>query len=158
MAVLTCALLLGNASTIVPHLIPGARPDAFVGTETGRVMRDQMTFLIKSFFFVLIGLMFPTTPRLIALGAAAALVLLIFRVPAVAVVMRGHDVSPKSFWSLTAAIPRGLAAGVLSTLPLQAGIPGVENLSSAVFSLIVTSIVIFSIAFAILNRTKEAAA
>ena len=31
-----------------------------------------MIFLIKSFFFVLIGLMFPTSPRLIVLGALGA--------------------------------------------------------------------------------------
>jgi cell volume regulation protein A len=154
MAVLTCALLVGNASYIVPRLIPGARQDAFVGTETGRVVQEQMTFLIKSFFFVLIGLLFPTNPRLIALGAAAALVLLVFRWPAVVLAMRGRDISRKQFWLLTVAIPRGLAAGVLSALPLHAGIPGVENLSGAVFSLIVTSIVIFSIGFAVSSRTK----
>ena len=56
LAVVTGALLLGNASTIVPKVIPGAHPEAFVMTETARVMQDQMIFLIKSFFFVLIGL------------------------------------------------------------------------------------------------------
>ncbi len=77
--------------------IPGARPDVFVSTETERIVQDQITFLVKCFFFVLIGLMFPTNLRLIALGVAAALVLLIFRVPAVALVMRGRDVSRKTF-------------------------------------------------------------
>ena len=155
MAVLACALIVGNASTIVPRLIPGAQPEAFVGTETGRIVQGQLTFLVKSFFFVLIGLMFPTDLRRIALGAAAALVLLLFRVPAVALAMRGRNLSRKQFSLLAVAIPRGLAAGVLSTLPLHAGVPGMENLSGAVFSLIVTSIIIFAIGFAVLNRSRK---
>jgi len=156
-AVLASSLTVGNASFIVPRLIPGARPDAFAGTETGRIIQQQITFLIKSFFFVLIGLLFPTEPRLIGLGILAAFFLLAFRIPAVALAMRGNHLSRKQFWLLTVGMPRGLAAGVLATLPMQSGVPGMENLSRVVFSLIVTSIVIFSAGFAVLNRRTGAA-
>ncbi|VGO16646.1 K(+)/H(+) antiporter NhaP2 [Pontiella desulfatans] len=118
-AVLTSSLTVGNAAFIVPRLIPGAQPDVFVGTETGRIIQQQITFLIKSFFFVLIGLLFPTEPRLIGLGILAALFLLAFRMPAVALAMRGSQISRKQFFLLTVGLPRGLAAGVLATLPMQ---------------------------------------
>jgi len=152
MAVLTGSLLLGNASTIVPRLIPGAQAQEFVATEIPRIMQGQINFLIKSFFFVLIGLMFPISLRLICLGGIAALFLLVFRLPAVMVSVRGLSLSQKQFWLLTIAIPRGLAAGVLSMVPLNRGIPGLESLSGAVFSMVVFSILIFSVAFSLVNK------
>jgi len=152
MAVLAAALILGNASTIVPKLIPGAHPDVFVETQTTAVMQDQMTFLIKSFFFVLIGLMFPTSPRLIAIGAVAAFALLLFRIPAVLLSTAGLGLSKRQISLVIIAVPRGLAAGVLSTLPLQYGLPNMENLSPAVFATIVTTILIFAAGFAVISR------
>jgi cell volume regulation protein A len=90
-------------------------------------MQDQMAFLIKSFFFFLIGLMFPKDLRQIALAAVGVLFLIVMRVPAVLLSTRSMGLGKKEFWFLTAAIPRGLAAGVLSTLPMQYGVPGAEN-------------------------------
>ena len=91
------ALLVGNAESIVPRLIPGARSQAFVPSQTTLVMQDQMSFLIKSFFFFLIGLMFPTNPRQIALAVVAALFLLLFRIPAVLLATKGMAPSRKEF-------------------------------------------------------------
>jgi cell volume regulation protein A len=111
MAVLTAALLLGNASSIVPRLIPGAHPQAFVTDPSARVLQDQMSFFIKSFFFVLIGLMFPTSFRLILLGAIPVLFLVAARIPAVRLATHGLGLSKEQSWMLTVAVPRGLAAG-----------------------------------------------
>ena len=83
-----------------------------------------MTFLIKSFFFFLIGLMFPTDLKLIALAAVGVLFLMVTRLPAVLLSTRGMGLGKKEFWFLGSAIPRGLAAGVLATLPMQYGVPG----------------------------------
>lgn len=155
MAVATSALLAGNASTLVPKIIPGARPEAFVATEVASVMQDQMTFLIKSFFFVLIGLMFPTSPRLMALGSLGAVVLLLFRIPAVMLSTAKLGLTRKQASLIIVAMPRGLAAGVLSTLPLEYGLAGVENFSPAVFALIVTSILLFAVGFAFVSRMSD---
>ena len=126
MAVLTAALLLGNASSLVPRLIPGADAQAFVTDQSARVVQGQMSFFIKSFFFVLIGLMFPTSLRLILLGAAPVLLLVVARIPAVWLATLGLGLSQKQFWLLTVAVPRGLAAGVLSAIPVHYGIAGPE--------------------------------
>jgi len=155
MAVLTASLLLGNAASIVPRLFPGARPEEFIASQTTAVMQDQMSFLIKSFFFFLIGLMFPTNPRLIIMGAVAVAFLFIFRIPAVMLVLRGRGFAPKERRLVDVSIPRGLAAGVLATLPLQYGIAGMENLAPALFALIVFSILAFAIGYYIVNRMEE---
>lgn len=156
MAVLVSALLLGNASTLVPKLIPGATPAAFVPSEGGVTMQNQLTFLIKSFFFVLIGLNFPDDTRSILIGVSAALVLLLFRVPAVIIAMRGCGFSRKQLTLLVVAMPRGLAAGVLSTLPLQYNVPGTEALAGTVFAMIVTTILLFAVGFAVATRMPDA--
>ena len=61
----------------------------------------------------------------------------------------------KQTWLTIVAIPRGLAAGVLSTLPLQYGIAGAENFSPGVFALIVTSIVLFAVGFAVVSQMSN---
>jgi hypothetical protein len=42
---------------------------------------------------------------------------------------RSMGLRKKEFWFLSTATPRDLAAGVLATLPIQAGVPGAENLA-----------------------------
>ncbi|MFY9804808.1 MAG: cation:proton antiporter [Candidatus Acidiferrales bacterium] len=154
-AVLVASLLVGNASFIVPRLFPGAQGHVFATTETIKVMQDQMTFLIKSFFFFLIGLMFPTDLKKIALAAVGVLFLMAFRIPAVVVSTRRMELGKKDFWFLCAAIPRGLAAGVLATLPMQYGVPGAESLAPVVFAVIVLSVLIFAITFSIVDRLPD---
>lgn len=155
MSVLVASLLIGNASSIVPRLFPGTHGLVFAATETTRVMQDQMAFLIKSFFFFLIGLMFPKDLRQIALAAVGVLFLLAMRVPAVLLSTRSMRLGKKEFWFLTAAIPRGLAAGVLSTLPMQYGVPGAENLAPVIFAVIVLSVLVFAIGFSIVGRLPD---
>jgi Na+:H+ antiporter len=155
MAVLVASLLIGNASSIVPRLFPGARGLEFTATQTTRVMQDQMAFLIKSFFFFLIGLMFPTDLRQIGLAAVGVLFLMMMRVPAVLLSTRRMGLGVKEFWFLSAAIPRGLAAGVLATLPVQYGVPGAENLAPAIFAVIVLSVLVFAFGFSIVSRLPD---
>jgi potassium/hydrogen antiporter len=155
MAVLVASLLIGNASSIVPRLYPGARGLDFAPSQTSAVMQDQMTFLIKSFFFFLIGLMFPTDLKQIAMAAIAVLLLMVIRVPAVLLTMRDLGLGKKEFWFLCTAIPRGLAAGVLATLPMQAGVPGAENLAPAIFAVIVLSVLGFAISFSRVGRLPD---
>jgi cell volume regulation protein A len=155
MAVLVASLLVGNASSIVPRLFPGTHGLEFAATQTIRVMQDQMTFLIKSFFFFLIGLMFPTDLKKIVLAAVGVLFLMAMRIPAVLLSTRSMGLGKKEFWFLSAAIPRGLAAGVLATLPMQYGVPGAENLAPVIFAVIVLSVLVFAIGFSIVGRLPD---
>jgi cell volume regulation protein A len=155
MAVLAAGLLVGNASSIMPRLIRrGAHARAFVLDHSTRVVQDQLSFLIKSFVFVLIGLMFPTSLRLILLGAIPVLLLLAARIVAVRVATFGLGLTKRQYWILAIAIPRGLAAGVLSAIPVRHGIAGPDFIP-AIFSLIVTSILVFSAGVALVGRLLD---
>jgi cell volume regulation protein A len=155
MAVLVASLLIGNASSIVPRLFQGAHGLVFTASQTTGVMQDQMTFLIKSFFFFLIGLMFPTDLKKIALATVGVLFLMALRVPAVMLSTRRMGLGKKEFWFLCVAIPRGLAAGVLATLPMQYGVPGAENLAPGIFAVIVLSVLVFAIGFSVVGRLPD---
>jgi len=154
-AVLVASLLIGNASSIVPRLFPGAHGLEFAASQTTRVTQDQMTFLIKSFFFFLIGLMFPTDLRQIGMAAIGVLFLVALRVPAVLLSTRGMGLGKKELWFLGTAIPRGLAAGVLATLPMQYGVPGAGNLVPVIFAVIVLSVLVFALGFSIVGRLPD---
>ncbi len=156
-AVLSCGMIVGNAKAIMERLGRPIREYDWAEDANAEAIGRNMTFIIKSFFFTLIGLMFPLSPRLIGMGAVAAALLLLFRIPAVRISLRGKGLSPRQLRMVDIAIPRGIAAGVLSSLPLQYGVPGAENLSPGVFSLIVFSIILFAVGFAIVKRGSEAA-
>jgi cell volume regulation protein A len=77
------------------------------------------------------------------------------RVPAVLLSTRSMELGKKEFWFLSAAIPRGLAAGVLATLPMQYGVPEAENLAPVIFAVIVLSVLVFAIGFSIVGRLSD---
>jgi cell volume regulation protein A len=52
-------------------------------------------------------------------------------------------------------MPRGLASGVLATLPLRDGGPGAENLAPAIFALIVLSVLLFAVGFSVVSRLPD---
>lgn len=157
-AVLSCGMIVGNAKSIMERLGRRAREYDWAQDANAEAIRGNMSFIIKSFFFTLIGLMFPLSPRLMVMGAAAAVLLFLFRIPAVRLSLGGTGLSPRQLQMLDVAIPRGIAAGVLSSLPIQYGVPGAENFSPGVFSLIVFSIILFAVGFAFVKRGGERAA
>jgi len=152
MAVLICGMTLGNAKAIMEKLIPSAKDYNFRPDKAANFIHEQISFIIKSFFFTLIGLMFPTDLRLVLLGAVAAIVLFLFRIPAVRLSLLGAGLNKAQTRMLDVATPRGIAAGVLSAIPLYHGIPHMEKLSAGIFSLIVFSILIFAVGFAVTKK------
>ncbi|UCF90835.1 MAG: cation:proton antiporter [Desulfobacterales bacterium] len=155
LSVLATALIIGNDKDILPRIFPNRfRGYRFVKNEAALEIHDQITFFIKSFFFFLIGLMFPTSPKMILLGLVFALAMLLFRIPAVAFALIGAKFRFHQQSLIAVAIPRGMAAGVLSALPMHYGVPGMENLSQGVFSAIVFSILIFTLGFSLVSRMK----
>lgn len=155
LGVLTCALLVGNAPELLPRLNFRGRTEEFGSDQTSMVIHNQFAFFIKAFFFFLIGLMFPTNSLEIIMGAGAAVVLLIARIPSVRVSLWGTSFTPAQQGLMIVAIPRGLAAGVLSTMPMYMSVPHSEPLVPFVFSTIVFSILIFSFGIALIGRTSR---
>lgn len=156
LGVLISALLIGNSAEILKILkIKRFKRRSYEYRPSDLVVHEHISFFIKSFFFFTIGLMFPTDLRLILLGAAFAVMLLVFRWPAVKLSLLGAGFSGSQQALASVAIPRGMAAGVLSMVPMQRGIPYTENLVAGVFAGIVFSILLFTAGFALVQRSTK---
>jgi cell volume regulation protein A len=149
LGILAVAVLVGNAPALskIIGLVDTARLSK--GVEQ---VHDQVTFIVKSFFFTFIGAMLSPPWGLIGLGAILGGVLLVARVPAVL----GATLGARYTWTergiVTAALPRGMAAGVLAMLPAQAGIEGTEQLPVVVFAAVFTTILLFAAGFPFFKR------
>lgn len=161
LGILCAAIVIGNAKWLVERMPRLSRRFPFSRKLRIDFMsasfHGQVIFLVKAFFFFMIGLLFPTSPRLILLGLGCAVLLWLARYPATWLATRGQGLSRRDFHLIAIAMPRGLAAGVMSSLPMMKGIPNTENLSAGVFAAIVSSIVLFSVGFSLLNQPAAAA-
>ena len=147
MGILAFAIIVGNADALMKMV--GFRADGDGPVELDyevRTVHTQISFIIKSFFFTFIGLKLTPPWSLLAAGVVFGFGLLVARVPAVIAVTRGAF-EHKDRQLITVSFPRGMAAGVLATLPAQAGVAGTEKLPSLVFAAVVTSIGIFAFGF-----------
>jgi cell volume regulation protein A len=152
LGILTVAVMLGNAKGI------GAKIglDHEVELDKGvRGVHRQLAFMIKSFFFVFIGAMLAGPISLLLIGVVFGLVLYAVRIPSSRLAMLGTDLTPSQKQLVAVAMPRGMAAGVLATLPVSAGVPGTETLPVIVFAAVFTSILVFAVGFPLAKRRME---
>ena len=113
---------------------------------------NQLTFLVRSFFFVFVGLMasFGQIEYLV-FGVLMTIVVYFGRV------FVGKITLTKRFSHLDRAvtnsmIPRGLAAAVLATYPITMGLPNAEAYPQLVFFIILSSVVITTVG---LGKSKK---
>jgi cell volume regulation protein A len=119
-----------------------------------RGFHKQMTFMVKSFFFVFIGAMLGPPWLLVLAGVVLGGVLFVARIPAVIVGTFGSLLSSDQKRLVTVSMPRGMAAGVLATLPLSAGVPGTGPLPVLVFACVFTTILVFAVGFPLMRAQR----
>ncbi len=155
MGILTVAVILGNAPAISRKigLSDGAELDRNV-----RGFHRQMAFIIKSFFFVFIGAMLGPPWKFIVFGVLLGGVLFAARIPSVFLATLGSGLDKHQKQMITVSLPRGMAAGVLATLPVTAHIVGTEHLPVVVFACVFTSILVFAGGFPVVRRRSGGAA
>ena len=113
---------------------------------------NQLTFLVRSFFFVFVGLMASFGQiEYIVFGVLITVVVYVGRI------MLGKATLTSRFSKLDRAvtnsmIPRGLAAAVLATYPITLGLPNAEAYPQIIFFIILSSVIITTIG---LGRSKN---
>jgi cell volume regulation protein A len=147
--ILTFAIVLGNARSLSQKL--GLSGPIELDSSV-RGFHRQMAFIIKSFFFVFIGAMLGPPWGLILFGVFLGLALFAARRPSVELALLGGGFTPDERKIVWVALPRGMAAGVLATVPVTAGVAGTEPLPVAVFACVFTSILIFAVGFPLVRR------
>ncbi len=149
LGILAVAVMVGNAPAL--SKVVGLAKTASLGRGVQNV-HDEITFIVKSFFFTFIGAMLGPPWGLLVFGVFLGVLLLAGRVPAVwASTLRGPFSTPAR-GLMASAMPRGMAAGVLAMLPAQSGVAGTRELPVIVFATVFTSILIFAAGFPLLKR------
>lgn len=153
LGILFFAIVVGNAPAISRKIGFVAnvelRPDV-------RGFHSQMAFIIKSFFFTFIGAMMAPPWSLIAIGVLLGLLLLVARAPGSWLATLGSGLTREQKWLTVVSMPRGMAAGVLATLPATAGVEGTALFPSVVFAGVLTTILIFAVGFPLARRRAAA--
>ncbi|MCL4305749.1 cation:proton antiporter [bacterium] len=122
-------------------------------TEKEKSFFSDVVFLVKTFFFVYIGLAirFDNFEHTL-IGAGLTVLIFVVRLPVVRIVapktMVPHDAALVSTMA-----PRGLAAAALASIPLQAGVPGGEMIQNVVYSLVLSSILLNAVMVLLVERT-----
>ncbi len=137
---LVFGLMLGNKSRLA-RVLKFKLPRI----ETDDPTHNQLTFLVRSFFFVFVGLM----------ASFGQIEYIIFGILITIAVFFGRAfvakiTLTKKFSRLDRAvtysmIPRGLAAAVLATYPITMGLPNAEAYPQIIFFIIMSSVIITTI-------------
>ena len=120
--------------------------------ETDDPTHNQLTFLVRSFFFVFVGLMASFGQiEYVVFGVVITIAVFVGRI------FIGKITLTKRFSKLDVAvtnsmIPRGLAAAVLATYPITLGLSNGEAYPQIIFFIILSSVIITTIG---LGRAKK---
>jgi NhaP-type Na+/H+ or K+/H+ antiporter len=139
-AALAFGLILGNSKKIFTALKDG---DAFSISRSERFFYAEVSFFVKSFFFVYLGLLIDFSnlaPFIMATIIVVALFLI--RPMAVYPVAKKLDIRNKA--AMQALVPKGLAAAVLAQVALQS-IPEAAIFTNIVLGVILISIILSSL-------------
>ena len=118
----------------------------------------QLVSLLKTFFFLFIGISIYFS-NMVILYLGAALVICIYLARIVIVWLTIPRTIPSSDASIIAAMePKGLAAAVLASLPLQAGIAAGQTIQDLTYIVIFFSILACSVLIFLLEKTSFAPA
>jgi cell volume regulation protein A len=147
MAVLTFSVVVGNAAALMKMVGFSLGDKPLQLDDTVVTVHTQVAFIIKSCFFTYIGLRLEPPWSLLLLGIIVGLTLLGSRIPATMLIVRQPAYEQHERKLVAVALPRGMAAGVLATMPATFGVVGTEQLPSLVFAAVVTSIGIFAVGF-----------
>ena len=113
---------------------------------------SEIVFILKTFFFVYIGISIPFSDmRALVFGLLITVVLFVMRL-----LLTKFSISTQSSnydkTIISMMIPKGLAAAVLATLPEQAGVPGGEAIKYITYSVVFISILITSVLILLNNK------
>ncbi len=153
LAILAAAVMVGNAPTL--SKVIGLAKTARIGRNVEGV-HDEMTFIIKSFFFCFIGAMLGPPWGLLLFGVFLGVVLLLARLPNVALSTIKSGMSKPARSLVAVLMPRGMAAGVLAMAPDAMGVPHTRELPVVVFAAVFTTILLFAVGFPVLRRRLPA--
>lgn len=150
---LVFGLVLGNGIRI-PKLFTIRRTVA--ATEIMKKFHSQISFFIKTFFFIYLGLIMTfNEPRLIILSLILSLLLLFVRYLVVLISSLGNRTLLANKGLLTTMFPRGLSAAVLAQIVVTSGIPNASIYPDIIIAIILFTVMISAIGIPVFARRAQ---
>jgi cell volume regulation protein A len=150
--VVTFGLMLGNSIQVARFL--GIKRTNVIH-EVMKKFHSQMSFLIKTFFFVYLGLMITFTQQgAILAGVAISFILLFIRYIAVLLSAVGNKTLFRYKGLLTTMLPRGLSAAVVAEVVVASGVPNASSYPGIIMIVIVATVIVAAIGIPIFTRQK----
>ncbi len=153
-AALAFGITLGNIDVLGPPIMKNVisrKPISL--TDHERAFFSEAVFLLRTFFFVYIGISVRLQDWwMLMLGAIITGALFLIRIPIVRLAVP-RDTPLKDAAFMATMIPKGLGAAVLASLPVQQGIPGGEIIQSVVFSIILCSTLFTTVLTFLVDKT-----
>ena len=152
---LTFGIIVGNSRKIL-SLAESEATDTL--SVSARTFFSQISFFVKTFFFVYIGVLVATVNQeflipSILLGSLIAVVIFLIRPFSVKFAFKPGE-RRRDRAVMESMVPKGLAAAVLAQISVQTGIPGAEKIAPVVISTIFFTIVITTLMVFLSEKTK----
>jgi NhaP-type Na+/H+ or K+/H+ antiporter len=153
-AALAFGITLGNMDVLGPPIMRNAmalKPISLTTNE--RAFFSEAVFLLRTFFFVYIGISVHLEDWwMMVLGAMITGALFLARILIVRLSVP-RSTTPRDASYMATMIPKGLGAAVLASLPAQQGVEGGETIQSIVFSIILCSTFLTTILTFLVDKT-----
>ncbi len=151
--VLVFGLVLGNGVRIAKLLRIKRTIET---TEIMKKFHSQMSFFIKTFFFIYLGLIMTfNNPGLIIHSLVLSVLLLFSRYLAVFISSIGNRTLLANRRLLTTMFPRGLSAAVLAQIIVDSDIPNASVYLDIIIAIILVTVIISAIGIPIFTRSAH---
>lgn len=135
LGVLALGCVLSNLDILPFGLSQFMKSDPISDHE--RANLKEVSFLLKTFFFIYLGLLIQfSSTSIVLLALFLSFCVFFTRYISVKWLFKGDKFSRHEAMAITSMGPRGLACAVLATIPLQRGMEGGEWLRNVLFALI----------------------
>ena len=140
-AALALGVSLTNFQKFNLYRIPNVDKNIVPLNETDLAFYGEAVFLLKTYFFVYLGISIHFSDALLAV-TSISMVLMVYamRMGLTRFIFRGPDYSLRDAALTSMMAPKGLAAAVLATLPLQYGIAGGDMIRDVTYMVVLVSI------------------
>jgi len=144
-AVLVIGLVLGNSDSFTRFLRIKKPLEV---NQSIRFLHEEITFFIRTFFFVYLGMMFSfksLTTEFMTLCGIMLLIIILLRMICTEITVRLYPEKKKDRFLIMLMMPRGLASAVLATLPAAAGVLGTESFVAVTFGVIIITNILLTV-------------
>lgn len=154
-ASLAFGLVLGNTAALSKAL--RLEKVLTIGKESIKKFHDEITFLVRAFFFVFLGLITSISIDFFLPGALIVVALILSRELTVRIGTTGMEMSRRNLDYVRVMQPRAESTAVLSQLPRLFGIPGAEVFSNVAFLTILITVIYTSLSVKIVSTSGRLA-